>query len=301
MSPKTAIAIDIGATNTRVALIDELGQLVYKNKKKTSHTESNNEFINFLKEFIEESLKEKEIADSFGIGICIAGFINIEQGTLVSSPNLPNKNLEIVVNFKDYFQKKVTLNNDANAAILGEKTWGHGKNLENFIYLTFSSGIGGSIITNGKLVTDKCGNSIEPGHVKIGSEYDLLCGCGEKNHWEAYASGLNLPNFLTAWVGKSNVKLDFDGSDVYQIFDAIKKNDKIANQFFEQVMKINLIGINDLIKKYQPELIIIGGSVYLFNQELFYQFLPKKPEFKAAFFGDNESLVGAVSPIFYSK
>lgn len=301
MENKTAVAVDIGATNTRVALVNGVGRVVYKNRTTTANTDSNNEFLNFLIDFIENSLENIGINNSLGIGVCFAGSIDTAKGMLVKTPNLPYKNLPIVEELKRYFQKPVILNNDTNAAILGEKIWGYGKNLESFIYLTFSSGIGGSVITNNKLITSEQGGSIEAGHIKIDSEYSLLCGCGEKNHWEAYTSGINMPNFLTAWSEKKKINLDFDGSDVFKIFDAIKKNNKTANHFFEQVMKINLIGINDLIKKHQPKLIIIGGSVYLFNQKLFNRFLPEKPEFKAAFFGDSASLVGAVSPIFYSK
>jgi len=151
------------------------------------------------------------------------------------------------------------------------------------------------------LITDDRGNSLEIGHITIDSDYNQLCGCGGKNHWEAYASGINLPEFLKAWAEKSKLKLNFDGSSVFTIFDAINLGNNQANQFFTEVMRINMIGINHLIEKYSPTLIVLGGSVYLHHQELFNKYLPKKPVFKSAFFGDNDSLVGSVSPILSSK
>ena len=301
MDAQTAIAVDIGATNTRVALIDKSGHLLYKNQTPTIQTNSNPEFVNFLKDFIEESLSKREILASAGIGICIAGFIDAHQGILVKSPNLPNKNLVIVPTLEDYFKKNTFLNNDANAAILGEKNWGHGQSLSNFAYLTFSSGIGGSVFVGNKLISDDVGNSVEIGHIKIDSEYDLPCGCGEMNHWESYASGINMPNFLKAWAEKGKIKLGFDGTSILTILTAVNSENKQAKQFFEQVMKINLTGINYLVKRYQPEVIILGGSVYLHHQNIFKKSLPPSPVFKSAFFGDNDPLVGSTSPIFASK
>jgi len=301
MDTQNAIAIDVGATNTRVALIDSGGHLLYKNQRPTIQTSSNPEFINFLRDFIEDSLSKREINNSAGIGISIAGFIDTSRGILTSSPNLPNKNLEIVNNIENYFLKKVFLNNDANAALLGEKQWGHGKLLDNFAYVTFSSGIGGGVFVDNKLVCDDVGNSIELGHITIDSEYNLPCGCGGVNHWEAYSSGKNIPNFLKAWSEKNKIKLDFDGTSIQTIFGAINAGNKQANQFFEQVMKINLTGINYLITTYQPEIIVLGGSVYLHHQKIFNKYLPQPSIFKPAFFGDNDPLVGSTTPMFASK
>ena len=301
MNHKNAIAIDIGATNTRIALVDNIGQLIHKNQTETVHTESNNEFIDFLKNFLSISLTKKEIIDTCGIGISVAGFVDISRGTLIKSPNLPNKDLHFVTTLKECFQKKVVINNDANAAILGEKLWGHGKTMENFAFLTFSSGIGGSIFVNNKLVTDEFGGSIEIGHITIESDIKLSCGCGGANHWESYSSGINMPRYLQSWLKKMKLISDFDGYTIFSIFEAIESGNLQANQFFEEVMKINLVGINQLSRDYKPELIVLGGSVYLHHQCLFNKYLPKKPIFKPAFFGDNDPLLGSVSSLFSSK
>jgi len=301
MDTPDAIAVDIGATNTRVALIDKSGHLLYKSQKPTIQTNSNPEFINFLKDFIEESFSKREIFASAGIGISIAGLIDARKGILVKSPNLPNKDLEIVSTLVEYFKKNTFLNNDANAAILGEKNWGHGQSLSNFAYLTFSSGVGGSVFVNGKLISDDIGNSVEIGHITIDSEYNLPCGCGGVNHWESYASGFNMPYFLKVWLEKEKKRLDFDGTNILSILSAVNSGNKQASHFFEQVMKINLTGINYLVKTYQPELIILGGSVYLHHQNIFKKSLPTSPIFKSAFFGDNDPLVGSTSPIFASN
>ena len=235
MSCKTAISIDIGATNTRVALIDNLGQLLYIKKIKTAHINSNDEFANFIIDFVVGALSEKEITNSCGLGLSITGFINTDRGLLVKSPNLPNKDWKIVANFEDYFQKKVILNNDTNAAIIAEKTWGYGKNVNNFALLTFSSGIGGSIFLNNKLITNQFGSSLEIGHITIDSKYDLLCGCGGKNHWESYASGINMPEFLHKWSEKNNIKITFNYSNNRSIFRAINDGNSSAISFFEEV------------------------------------------------------------------
>ncbi len=301
MSSKAAIAIDIGATNTRIALVDKAGRLIYRNQTNTIHSESNAEFVNFIKDFLNTSLSQNEIYNSCGIGVCVAGFVDTLRGTLIKSPNLPNKDLNIVEHLESYFQKTVVLSNDTNAAILGEKLWGYGKNVRNFAFLTFSSGIGGSVFLNNKLVTDELGGSIEIGHIQIESNHNLTCGCGGINHWESYASGINMPKYLQAWSKEKKIKIDFNGKTIFTIFEAIDSGNKQANIFFDQVMKINLVGINYLINKFQSEVIILGGSVYLKHQDLFNKYLPQNPIFRSAFFGDNAPLIGSVSSLFSSK
>jgi glucokinase len=298
MSPDKVIAIDTGATNTRLALIDKSGRIL---KKEQGTTLLQGDLAQNIQEKIQKLLTANEIKKTIEVEVNIAGFIDQEQGILKTSPNLPFKNLEIVKPLEDYFKKKVILNNDANAAAIGEKYWGQAKNINNFLYLTISSGIGGAAFIDNKIVLDKNGNGIEPGHTQIESNYNLPCGCDGKNHWESYASGINLPNFLKVWAEKNKIKIDFDGSDVFTIFDAIKNKNEAAVKFFEQVIEINLQGINYLIRSYHPKLIIIGGSVYLHNLELFNKFLLEKSLFKPALFGEDASLIGAAASIFYSK
>jgi glucokinase len=295
---KTVIAIDLGATNLRLALIDELGQIL---KKEQSTTPLQDDLVQNIQEKIQKLLTANEIKKTIGVGVSIAGFIDQKKGILIKSPNLPFKNLEIVKPLKDYFKKIVILNNDANAAATGEKYWGQAKNINDFLYLTISSGIGGTAFVDNKLVLDKNGNGIEPGHIQIENNYNLPCGCGGKNHWESYSSGINLPRFLKAWAEKNKIKIDFDGSDVFTIFDAIKNKNETAVKFFDQVMEINLQGINYLIRSYHPKLIILGGGVYLHNLELFNKFLPEKPLFKPASFGKDASIIGAAAFLFCSK
>lgn len=293
---KTALAIDVGATFTRIALVNEVGEVTNKLKFETPKTALIEKIIETIK-----SNYKAQINEVAGIGFCIAGDIDNEKGALVLSPNLPYQNLKIKEPLEKEFDKKVYLNNDANAAIIGEKIWGQGKDISNLVYVTFSSGIGGSVFVDGKLITDEAGNSIEVGHTKISSDYNLPCGCGGIDHWESYASGRDMPSFLSAWIKKNNITLDFDGSTVFTIFDAIKSQNKIALQFLEQLMIINQFGINILIKRYHPELIILGGSVYLKHQDFFLPYLPQNPPCKPASFGDNASLVGAAAVVFDSN
>jgi len=234
-----------------------------------------------------------------GVGLSIAGFLNKREGMLMASPNLPFKNFEIVQPLNKYLQKPIIFSNDANAAAMGEKVWGAAKELRYFIYLTMSSGIGGAAFMDGELMEQDNGNGIEPGHIKVSSGYDLPCGCGGKDHWESYASGTNMPNFLNAWAEKNGHKLDFDGSDIFDIFRAIKSGDETAVKFFDEVIKVNAKGMNMLTNKYHPQLIIVGGSVFLNNKELFTKnlslSLPPDVELLPATFGDDASLVGSAA------
>jgi glucokinase len=292
MSQENIIAIDLGATNTRVALLTKTGQVLKKETAKTPHQGDNQVLINSILNLLTRiyAISDQNL---IGAGICVPGWIDVSQGLLTTSANLPYQNVQIVEPIKSFLNTRVVLSNDANAAAIGEKIWGQARETHNFAYLTLSSGIGGAIYQDGRLLTDEKGDSVEIGHIEIGSEYDLKCGCGGKNHWEAYASGTNMVNFLRNWADKKGQKPDFDGNSVYSILEAVEDRNEIATNFFEQVMVINLEGINYLIKKYKPELIAIGGGVYLNHQPLFNHYLANIPYIKPSFFGDDASLIGA--------
>lgn len=294
----TCLAVDLGATNTRVALVDQSGRIIKKDTCPTPKTGTNDKLISSIKSLISRVANIEEIKNLSGLGVCVPGSIDQSRGVLINPPNLPYKNVAIVSSLASLFKTKVVLNNDANAAAIGEKHWGQAKNTADFAYLTISSGIGGAVYQENKLKSDKYGNSIEIGHTEIKSEFDLSCGCGKRNHWEAYASGNNMANFLSVWLTKNQLKADFDGSNVYTILAAVENKNEVATNFFEQLMAININGINYLIKKFEPELIIIGGSVYLKHQPLFNRYLGIYPFIKAAFFGDDASLVGTAASVF---
>jgi len=195
---------------------------------------------------------------------------------------------------------------------LGEKYFGAGKKYSTLVYITMSSGIGGGAIVNNCLLLGKDGNAAEIGHMHVDSEYNLKCSCGKGlGHWEAYASGNNIPKFFRAWLlknGDSISTMEIESPwTAKNIFDAARKKDKIALKFMEELGKINGRGLSNVIAAYNPEIIILGGAVVLNNSELVLEYAKKYidkflrwPSIKITTLGENAPLLGAAASVFHN-
>ncbi len=253
----TKAVIDIGATYIRFGKGEENGTFLLKKKVKTEKRSVRN-FLEQLKKIC-EFLGSKEI--------CIASVGPLRNGCIVNSPNLfPKKKIRI----KHYLKKfsfKIKLVNDCNAGVLAEKFYGKGKNYENLVFISFGSGIGCGAIINNKLILGKDGNACEAGHMVIDKDFTLRCHCGGYGHWEAYCGGDSLPRFFKIW---SKKKKKFEAKE---IFDSAKNGRKPFIDFIKIIGKFNAIGIANLVNLFDPEILIIGGSLALKNKWFFKKFV----------------------------
>lgn len=265
------IAIDIGATNIRVAVGNENGI----KKRLSEPTDKKNGLQSVSAQIIRMIDKLSDKPKTIGIGSI--GPINTKTGTITNTPNYPFNQIPITKPLDEKYGIKSIMANDCSAAVLGEKIFGAGKGLKNIFYVTLSTGLGGGAIVDGHLLSGKDGNAPEIGHVTICHDSDLVCGCGAKGHWEAYSSGMNLPNFATAILRKIDWKnsLLYERSsvkntklDTKMIFDAAKEGDKTSLDIIEEVGKINTVGFANIVNTFDPELITVGGSVALNNPYL---------------------------------
>jgi glucokinase len=300
-----AIAVDIGGTNIRTAIVDQDGKIIAKNVMKTIQTGKSGKVV--TEQAIDE-IKKLIGGDSAkkykGIGISAVGPIDMKKGAIVNTPNIKYKFIPIVGPLKYAFGLPVFIINDCNAGVLGEKYFGAGKKFANLVYITISSGIGGGAIVNGNLLLGKDGNAAEIGHMTVDTEYDLSCTCGKgRGHWEGYASGNNIPKFFRVWnKGKYSMPTAAD------IFDAARKKDKIALRFMKELGKINGRGISNVIAAYDPEIIVLGGAVALNNGEVWLKYAKKYvdkflrwPKLEITTLGENAPLLGAAVSVFHNR
>jgi glucokinase len=277
MKKKYVIGVDIGATNLRVAISDEKGvflkELIERTDKRSSKA-----FIKQLICLINQVAKKSKVnfEEIKGIGIGSVGPIDASKGE-ISPTNLPIKNIPLIKKISSSFDLPIYLLNDCNAGALGEKWFGDAKNLDNFVYLTLSTGIGAGAYVDNKLLIGKDGNACEVGHLVIDFEGRLKCGCGKRGHWEAYCSGKNIPNFVRYWAKRK--ELEREDSPIVeaalskkltskQLFDSAKKGDKLALEIVEEIGRLNAMGIANIINAYDPSLITLGGGLALNNEEL---------------------------------
>jgi len=185
------LAADIGGTNIRAAIIDNMGHIhkeehtpAYLNNKNITESNVIQILADFFKSFIE---KEPKIS---AIGIGFPGFFIGNSGVLASSPNLPNlKNFKLAQILSDTLNLPVTAQNDALCASIGELHFGAAKGLKNLLHITLGTGVGGGLILNNTPYTGETGMAMEFGHLRVcHDDSALLCGCGGHGCVEAYAS-----------------------------------------------------------------------------------------------------------------
>ncbi len=181
------LGIDIGATTVKYAALDAEGKLGPRSVLPIAAA-SNADFVAQLAGIIAEA----SFVDCGRIGIGSPGPLDTEAGTIIASANMPNvKDCKVVPELKKLFpQKEIRLDNDANAATLGEKFFGAGKNIANFAVFTLGTGVGGGCVYEHQLYQGYNGNFFEVGHIPVAGLMGQarLCGCGNRGCLETYAS-----------------------------------------------------------------------------------------------------------------
>jgi glucokinase len=252
-----------------------------------------------------------------GIGIASIGPLDLKKGGMAKPTNLPYDFVPLVGPLSDEFGAAAVLVNDAKAAAWGEKIYGAGKDHENMVFVTISTGIGGGAIVDGHLMIGKDGNASEVGHAVVDPQGKLTCGpgCGKRGHWESYCSGRNIPNFANllakeevARRGRSDLKAIIDEGyklpNAAQVFHFATKKDWFAREVVRKIGVFNAMGIANVTNLYDPSLITLGGGVALNNPAQILGYIKKLtpkytmnrlPEIKITSLGDDAGLLGALS------
>lgn len=263
------VAVDLGATNTRVAIIGEDGRMGVRKEAKTPSKETDpSKIAGFLSDLIRDIMEKTERMPVLGIGLSVAGPVDIGKGVIMNPPNMAFRDVPLVLPLSRTFHCPVRMVNDCHAGVLGEMR--HGRGQANVVYLTISTGIGAGVISGGRLVLGRQGNAAEVGHFHVDSTYDLPCGCGHTGHWEGYASGRYLPWFFGEWC-RYHAKPHWGPDTAEEIFASARQGDDDVLRFIREVARINARGISDIIVAYDPETIILDGSVIRVNADLLFK------------------------------
>ncbi len=293
------LSVDIGATNIRVASGDHEGL----KSKRSETTDRGNGPLGVSAQIIRMA-HELGIDHVESVGVGSIGPIDIASGSIVDTPNFPFEEVPVTEPLQKAFRVPVSLLNDCTAAVLGEKSFGAGKGVDNLAYVTLSTGLGGGAIVDGHLLIGKDGNAVEVGHITIAPDSPLTCGCGSPGHWEAYSSGNNIPNFARHILGEEEGGNLIHGLTVETLFDAAKAGDAAALQVVHELGKVNAVGFANVVNAFDPELITIGGSIALNNPELILgpilesidrHLLNRRPRIMITPLGDEVVLYGALA------
>lgn len=259
------IGVDVGGTSVKLGLFDKEDNLIARGSFKTKTIEY---LVDDLVKNIKKIFKEnnKDIKDLIGIGMGFPGHVDGEAGIVVYSNNLIAHNFPLVQKIQEQINVPIRISNDANVAALGEFTYGKGKGVNNIVFVTLGTGVGGGIIIDGKMLEGKNGAGAEIGHMVI-STNGPLCSCGRRGCFETYASASALiRNARIAMSNNPTSKLckavkspeELDGK---VFFDVLLKGDKVANIVFESYIEDLAEGLTNLANIFRPDAIIIGGGI----------------------------------------
>jgi len=280
MSNKFVVGVDLGATWVRVALSDENGNILGKLSEKTYKGENGEKISEQILNMIFKLIEKTGVTSISAIGIGSIGPLDMRKGVIVKPANLPFENVPLVEPISSKLNVPVYLVNDCTAAVIGEHRFGAGKGVNNLVYVTLSTGIGGGAYVDGHLLLGKDGNAVEIGHMVIDFKGRLKCGCGKRGHWEAYCSGANIPNFAKLMLNEMDkrkieesllfklVRGDLSGLTTEVIFRAANEGDEISLRIVREIGRLNAIGFANIVNVYDPSLITVGGSIALNNPKL---------------------------------
>jgi glucokinase len=316
---KFVVGVDLGGTWIRVAYFNVNEKTLLKAKEPIdvrNRLAVSEQIIRMIRNLGQKCCVSPDSIE--GVGIASAGPLDLKRGVLFKPTNLPFEQVPLVEPIARNLDVPVTLTNDCAAAVLGEKTFGKGKDVDNLFYLALGTGIGGGAMVDGHLLIGKDGNAAEIGHFTIDYEGKLMCGCGRRGHWEAYCSGRNIPNFIDMRmkeIDPTNFKnssiIRKDGKEIFKLtsetfFNAAKNKDPLSLILVEEIGLLNAIGIANIINAYDPSLISIGGAIALNNVELILTPILKnfgdytinrKPEIIVSSLGEDTGLLGGISAI----
>ena len=254
------LGIDLGGTNVALGIVNENGKIMLK---KSIETRVQDGFESVVERISKASLELiNSVGDVDRIGIGSPGSIEHSKGLVRFSPNFPGWiDVPLGPEIEKRVGVKISLENDANAFVMGEKWFGKGKGYTDIIGITLGTGVGGGVISNGRLLRGSTGIGAELGHIVV-EPNGYLCGCGNHGCLETVASATGISRLAKEWKERypQNTLKDFSAKSV---MDAARVQDPLGLKVLERVSTALGITIGNLIHIFNPQIIVIGGGVSL--------------------------------------
>jgi len=261
------IGIDIGGTGTKFGIVDRDGNVLFSSEISTKKHLTVESFIDELHEAMYVLIQKAGGSGRIkGIGVGAPNG-NYYTGTIEYAPNLPWKGIiPLAKLLEDKFRLPTTLTNDANAAAIGEMTYGAAKGMKDFIMITLGTGVGSGIVANGQLIYGHDGFAGELGHTIIIPDGRLHQGTGKLGSLESYASATGVRYTALEVLEKTNEDsllraVPADEMDSKKVYEAAIQGDKVAKEIYEFTGRILGIALANAVMFSSPEAIILFGGL----------------------------------------
>ena len=263
------IGVDLGGTNIATGVINEKNEIIGRGKVKTRAPRPAEAIFDSIKEAVDMAVVNAGINydEVVSVGIGTPGSVNKDTGFIEFSNNLQFNNVPAKKMLEERLKRPVYLENDANAAALGEAVAGSGNGVKDFVAITLGTGVGSGIIINGKIHrgSNFCGG--EMGHMVINVD-GIPCNCGRKGCWEKYASATALVSQAVEAMAGNKASLlwqtcegDLNKVEGKTIFEAYDLGDAVAKAVVDKYLYYVAIGLTNVINALQPEAVCIGGGI----------------------------------------
>jgi glucokinase len=303
-SERIVFAVDLGGTHLRVALVDENGRILNQHKQDTPKGDSAYDIIDAL----------AHVSERWGcnalpvvaISIMVPGAVDCAKAVVVQAPNLPSLvNFPLKAELEQRLGWPVYLENDANAAAVGEMWMGAARGCQDVVSVTLGTGVGGGVILDGKLWRGSHGSGGEIGHTTVDPFSGLKCKCGNTGCLELFASAtavVRMTREMSSLFPETCLKSDELTAE--KVYDAGQNGDELALAVFKRFGMCLGIGLANLINLIDPQVIVLTGGVVngwdLFACEMnrqvedrAFRVTAKQVKIAKAECGDNAGLLGA--------
>ncbi len=262
------IALDIGGTSIKGAVVEENGTISYKESFNINSNHSKEEHTTELIKVVEKLLSNVSAdCKAVGLGICAPGVMNNDTLHIGGAENIPGLHSIKFSDIGDKFNLPTKAANDASIAALGETKYGSGrdKNYHSVLFITLGTGVGGGLVLDGKLFTGALGGAGEFGHVVVVPDGDK-CNCGSSGCIEKYASATGFINNAKQKIHKNLLKTSLtyeilERDKAKAIFDAAKEGDILANETISECSYYLGISIAQAVNMLDLDLVLIGGGL----------------------------------------
>ncbi len=262
------VGIDLGGTRIRAGLVDEAGHILRRAATDTHGTEGVDAVIDRIERLTREVCADVPLDSIQAVALTVPGPVDTNSRTVRFAPNLKDwQDVPAAELLAQRLGRPVLVGNDANLAALAEHRFGAGRSTDHLIYITVSTGIGGGIIVDGRLLLGRHGYAAEIGHQTVVPD-GPLCGCGKRGCLEAVASGTAIAREarLAVVAGEATRLREACQGDIWQIdakmvSEIARDGDDVATTVVETAGYYLGVGIANLLHMFNPQRVILGGSV----------------------------------------
>jgi glucokinase len=315
MSGKLYVGLDVGGTAIKAGVCSEDGELLHTFEGPTENEKGSDRVLANMAKYARSVVDEMSASwsDVEGVGVGVPGFLDIQNGVLLTSPNLVLRNTPLKSVLSEALGKPVRVNNDANVAALGEAWGGAGRGVSDCVMYTLGTGVGGGIIIGGRIVVGFSAMAGELGHIAIVPDLEAIqCGCGKKGCLETVSSATGIIRMAKDAVERGELAQLADREiTAKDVFDLAKAGNETAARIVQRAAHYLGKSMALVSVVVNPQRFIIGGGVAKAGEYLFglireaylkhaLEAASKGVEIVPAELGNNAGVVGAAGLILRS-